>query len=329
MTWFAFQDPWMLGLLALLPLLVWRHHRRPAAALAYSRLPTGAGRAWRLHLPFYLRLAALALLIVAVARPQRGFAWEESMTEGIDIQLALDLSGSMGAEDFGSTDRLTVAKRVVRDFVAGRPADRIGLTVFAGAAMTRAPLTADHRMVDELVRDLELHTLPDGTAIGDAMAAAAARLKESAAESKVLVLVTDGANNAGAVDPASAAAICDGLGIRIYTVAVGRGGRVTVPVQMQNPLTGQVELRKVNVLMRVDRELLRRIAERTGGRYFEATDRAGLEAAFASVDQLERTPLESRRWVRYRETFPPLAVVALGLILLPIAATAAGITVEP
>jgi Ca-activated chloride channel homolog len=158
---------------------------------------------------------------VALARPQLGYAWEESLTEGIDIQIALDVSGSMAAEDFVPENRLAVAKDVVRRFVAGRTGDRIGLTVFSGSAITRAPLTTDRRMLDLLVRSLEINTQMDGTAIGVALATAAASLQDSEAKSRVIVLVTDGVNNAGAIDPLSAAAVSDGLGIRVYTVGVG------------------------------------------------------------------------------------------------------------
>ncbi|HEY4596826.1 MAG TPA: VWA domain-containing protein, partial [Thermoanaerobaculia bacterium] len=167
---------WLLLLLAA-PLLAWAHHRRSSlGALTYSRLPGAGGRprgAWRLHLPFYARLLAFVCLVLALSRPQLGYSWEESLTEGIDIQLVLDISGSMGAEDFQPKDRLTVAKQVVKEFVAGRTGDRIGVTVFSGAAMTRAPLTTDRDMLGLIVDSVELNSLPDGTAIGVALASAA------------------------------------------------------------------------------------------------------------------------------------------------------------
>ncbi|HVS03884.1 MAG TPA: VWA domain-containing protein [Thermoanaerobaculia bacterium] len=324
-------DPWFLLLLALLPLLVWRHHRRwSPGALTFSRLPRGAARGWRLHLPFYCRLAALALLVLALGRPQLGYAWEETETEGIDIQLVLDVSGSMGAEDFAPRNRLTVAKEVIAGFVADRPGDRIGLVVFAGTSLTKAPPTTDRRMLAELIADVELHSLPDGTAIGMALASAAARLQGSPAESRVIVLVTDGDNNAGQIDPDSAAAVCDGLGIKVYTVAVGtQDGPVILPVPSRNPLTGELEIRRVPWHVRVDEELLARIAARTGGEFFRATDPQALHEIFAAIDELERTPLEVRRLVRYREVFQPLAWGALALLLAPLAATAVGVTAEP
>ncbi len=330
MSWPHFATPWALLLLAGLPALAWLHHRRPALGqLAYSRLPQRARGGWRLHLPFYLRLAALALLVIALARPQRGYAWEESLTEGIDIQIVLDISGSMGAEDFAPKDRLHVAKQVVKDFIARRPADRIGVVVFSGAALTRAPLTTDRRMLELLVDSLELHTLPDGTAIGVGLASGAARLRDSDAKSKVLVLVTDGVNNAGEIDPLSAAAVCEGLGIKVYTVGVGKRGRAYIPMPVQNPITGQREVRRVLMNSEVDEELLQAIAERTGGRFFRATDAAALEQGFAAIDELEKTPLRVKRYVRYREAFAPLAWAGLALLIAPLGAAALGATAEP
>jgi len=327
-------DPaWLLLLLAV-PLLAWSHHRlSPFGALTYSRLPTsrkGVGGGWRLHLPFYARLLALACLVVALARPQLGYAWEESLTEGIDIEIVLDISGSMGAEDFKPKDRLTVAKRVVRDFVAGRPGDRIGIVVFSGGAMTRAPLTTDRAMLDTIIDNIQLNALPDGTAIGVALANAAARLKDSQAKSKVIVLVTDGINNAGEIDPISAAAVCEGLGIKVYTVGVGGSqSMVPVPFPQRDPVTGRTFVRKVLMNLPVDEKLLRTIADRTGGEYFLATDPESLQRIFQEIDRLEKTPLQVKRYVRYREAFPPLAWAALGLLALPFATALLRITAEP
>lgn len=287
---------WLLLLLAL-PLLAWNHHRRGAlGALTYSRLPLeGKVRgAWRLHLPFYARLLALGCLVVALARPQLGYAWEESLTEGIDIEIVLDISGSMGAEDFQPKNRLTVAKQVVRDFVAGRPGDRVGFVVFAGAAMTRAPLTTDRQMLDLMIDAVELNTLPDGTAIG------------------------------------VAAAICDGLGIKVYTIGVGGAtGRVPVPLPTVDPITGEKVMRRYMMDLPVDEPLLRQIAKRTGGQYYKATDREALERVFAEIDQLEKTPLQVKRYVRYQEVFPPLVWAGVGFLLLPFLTAGARVTAEP
>jgi Ca-activated chloride channel family protein len=326
---------WLLLLLALPP-LAWAHHRRSSlGALTYSRLPAagGTGRgsrgAWRLHLPFYARLAALACLVLALARPQLGYAWEESLTEGIDIQLVLDVSGSMGAEDFKPRNRLTVAKQVVKEFIAGRPGDRIGVIIFSGAAMTRSPLTTDRDMLGLIVDSVELSSLPDGTAIGEALASAAARLKGSQAKTKIVVLVTDGANNAGAIDPVSAAALCKGLGIKVYTIGVGLASQVMLPLPVQDLVTGQTVTRRFQVKVPVDEPLLRQIAGRTGGQFYRATDRESLRRIFQSIDRLEKTPLQVKRYVRYREAFPPLVWAGLALLLLPLATAGLQVTAEP
>lgn len=331
MSWLPhFQLPLALLMLAGLPLLALRHHARPALGeLVYTRLPRGSRHGFALHLPFYARLAALGCLIVALARPQLGYSWEESQTEGIDIEIALDISGSMGAEDFQPKDRLTVAKEVVKDFIGKRPADRIGIVVFSGAALTRAPLTTDRAMLNLLVDSVELNSLPDGTAIGVAIASAAARLKDSSAKSKVVVLVTDGVNNAGEIDPVSAAAVAKGLGIKVYTIGVGTEGRAPVPVPVTNPLTGEREIRRVPMNLQVDEALLQQIAERTGGRFYRATDQDALRTVFADIDRLEKTPLAVKRYVRYREAFMPLAWAALLLVVFPLPLVLAGWTAEP
>ncbi len=324
-----FHDPLWLWALVGVPLLVAWRARRGSAALAISRVPDRAGGVWRLHLPFASRCLAFTLVIVALARPQLGYSWEENLTEGIDIQIALDISGSMGAEDFQPKNRLEVAKRVVNDFIDQRRVDRLGLTVFSGAAMTRSPLTTDRQMLHFLVDAVELNTLPDGTAIGLALANATARLKDSQAKSKVIVLVTDGVNNAGAVDPASASAIAEGLGVKVYTVGVGTAGRVPVPLPMQNPRTGRREIQRVLMNVEVDEELLRQIADRTGGRFFKATDESALRRIFEEIDELERTPIATKTFVRYEETFQPLAWAALALLLLPLLMGCVDWTVEP
>lgn len=323
-------SPAWLALLALLPLLAWRHHRAgPAGAMTYSRLPARSAGRWRLHLPFYLRLAALVLLVVGLARPRLGYAWEESLTEGIDIEIVLDVSGSMGAEDFEPKNRLAVAKEVVKDFVSGRSGDRIGLIAFSGAALTLAPLTTDRQMLRFLVDSLEIGGLPRGTAIGVALATAAARLRDSEAESRVVVLVTDGVSNAGEIDPRSAAALCEGLGIRVYTIGVGSDRPAPVPVALGDPAMRRPVVDRVVRRMPVDEGLLREIAERTGGRFYRATDREMLAGVFAEIDRLETTELQVKRFVRHREAFQPLAWSGLALLLLPLAAAAFGVSAEP
>lgn len=322
--------PAWLALLLLVPALAWLHHRKPQLGpITYSRLPAGPSGAWRLHLPFYLRLLALGFLAVALARPQLGYTWEESLTEGIDILIALDVSGSMGAEDFKPKNRLAVAKQVLRRFVAGRRADRIGMVVFSGSVLTRSPLTTDRSMLDFLIDSAQLNAAPDGTAIGVALASSAARLKDSTAKTKVVVLVTDGVNNAGEIDPASAAALCKGLGVKVYTIGVGAQSRVRVPMPVTDPVTGERTTRYAFLNAPVDEPLLGRIAARTGGRFYKATDRESLEAIFADIDRLERTPLKVRRYVRYREAFAPFAWVGAGLLFLPLFAAALKLTCQP
>lgn len=330
----SFQDPWILAGLLLLPLLAFLRHRgRAYGALTYSSLGTGraarsASGTWRLHLPFYLRLLALGLLLVAAARPQLGFALEENQTEGIDIQVVLDISGSMAAEDFQPRNRLTVAKDVMKEFVDKRRGDRVGIVVFAGQALTKAPLTTDHQMLQLMLDSIELHSLPDGTAIGMALAAAAARLKDSEAKTKVIVLVTDGVNNRGAIDPDSAAAVCEGLGIKVYTVGVGTRGVVPVPMRMVDAL-GRERIQRMSMEVEVDEELLQRIAERTDGQFFQAIDPESLRSIFAEIDQLETTPMQVKRYVRYREAFQPFAWAALVLLFLPLLPALLGVFVEP
>ncbi|MCZ6507766.1 MAG: VWA domain-containing protein [Acidobacteria bacterium] len=324
-----FHDPAWLWLLFLIPLLIWWRWHRGTGALRVSRLPDSAGGAWRLHVPFAVRGLAFALLVLALARPQLGYSWDESLTKGIDIQIALDISGSMAAEDFQPKNRLEVAKRVVNDFIDRRPADRIGLTIFSGAAMTRSPLTTDRRMLHFLVDTIELDSLPDGTAIGLGLANATARLKDSSAKSKVIVLVTDGVNNAGAIDPASATAIAKGLAVKVYTVGVGTAGRVYVPLPMQDPRTGRREVRRVLMDVEVDEELLRQIAERTGGRFFKASNETALREIFAEIDQLEKTEIATKTYIRYEEAFQPLVWGALALLLLPLLISTLNLTVEP
>ncbi|HYH47561.1 MAG TPA: VWA domain-containing protein [Thermoanaerobaculia bacterium] len=322
---------WLLLLLAL-PILAWAHHRRQRrgalGALTYSRLPaTGRRGAWRLHLPFYARLLALGCLVAALARPQLGLAWEESLTEGIDIVVALDISGSMGAPDF-HPDRLTVAKQVVKDFVAGRPGDRLGLVVFSGTAMVRAPLTTDRRMLDQLIDALEITPLGDGTAIGVALANSAARLRDGQAKSKVVLLVTDGESNAGQVDPLTAASLCRGLGIKVYTIGVGAAsGKVVVPLPVM--VDGRRMVQKVPMRVPVDEPLMRKIAGLTGGQFYRATDGESLQRVFQEIDRLEKTPLLVKRYVRFREASPPLLWAGLGLLLLPLAAAGLRVTAEP
>ena len=313
-----FADPRYLLLLLLLPPFVWWYAaraRRAAGAMRYSavdRLQRADRRRtgrWR-HLLFGLRLFALVLLIVAFARPQTGVTAEDVSAEGIDIVLALDLSSSMLAEDL-EPNRIGAARQVAADFVRGRLNDRIGLVVFAGEAFTQAPLTLDHRVVTTLIEELEVGIIEDGTAIGMGLATAVKRLGDSSAESKVIVLLTDGQNNRGAIDPATAAQMAQALGVRIYAVGAGTRGAARVPVD--DPRFGR---RYVSMQVDIDEEALEEMAALTGGRYFRATDRESLEHVYEEIDALETTEIEMTSFTRYGELFHLPLGAGLGLLLL-------------
>lgn len=315
---YRFADPLYLLLLLLLPALVWWYAtraRRAVGAMRYSavgRLRRADGRRtgrWR-HLLFGLRLLALASLLVAFARPQTGVTAEDVSTEGIDIVLALDLSSSMLAEDL-EPNRIGAARQVAADFVRGRRNDRIGLVVFAGEAFTQAPLTLDHRVVATLIEDLEVGVIEDGTAIGMGLATAVKRLGDSTAESKVIVLLTDGQNNRGAIDPSTAAQMAQALGVRIYAVGAGTRGAARVPVD--DPLFGR---RYVSMQVDIDDEALEELASVTGGRYFRATDRESLERVYEEIDALETTEIEMTSFTQYGELFHWPLAAGLGLLLI-------------
>jgi Ca-activated chloride channel family protein len=254
---------------------------------------------------------ALALAVAAVARPQQGVSQSETETRGVDIMLALDISPSMAAQDFRPSNRLGVAKETARDFVKQRPHDRIGLVAFAATAFTQCPLTLDHSALIELLDALDFGLAEDGTAIGMGLATAVSGLRESKTPSKVVILLTDGQNNRGAIDPSTAADLAHALGIRVYTVLVGRGGVVPVPVD--DPLLGQrIEM----VRMDVDEGSLRDIASRTGGRFFRAQDSETLSQIYSAIDRLERAPIKSIEYREYRDLGPLLLGAAAILILL-------------
>lgn len=313
---FRFENPWVLGLLSLVPLVAWVRHRvgrRRTGALRYSAVDTvratNEGRVrWAHRVPGALRLLALGLVVVALARPQTGISTESVSTRGIDIVLALDVSSSMLAEDL-EPNRLDAAEAVAADFVHGRRNDRIGLVAFAGQAFTQAPLTLDYGVVTELLGELRTGMIEDGTAVGMGLATAVKRLQASDAKSKVVILLTDGRNNRGEIGPVTAAQMAQALGVRVYTI--GAGSRGTARVPLDDPRRGRVY---VNMRVDVDEPTLQRIAELTGGRYFRATDRESLSEIYEEIDQLERTKVEVNNYTRYAERFGP--VLALGLLLL-------------
>jgi len=315
---FRFATPWVLLLLPLCVLAVWLMSRRRRRGDARLRLPMaslrlGAGSSpWvRLErLMPWLRGLVLILLVLALARPQSGARIENISTLGVDIVVALDISGSMRAEDFQPDNRLAVALRTVERFVEGRPNDRIGLVVFAALATTRCPLTQDHEMLRQFLAQVDFAPREqDGTALGMGLATAVNRLRESSAESKVVVLVTDGVNNTGQIGPKAAAEAARALEIKVHTVGVGTEGLAPVPVDTP----WGVQYRQVQV--ELDEELLTAIAEKTGAQYFRATDAASLEVIFDTIDSLEKTRIESRVRVLYSELFL-LALIPAGLLLL-------------
>src|SRR5262245_57569354 len=294
MDWggFRFQDPvwlWMALLAPLAVLAAWRRERQARAILfpGVARLkgrPGGPRVALR-HAPLVLTSLGLVIAAVALARPQQGTLREQVTTRGVDIVVALDVSGSMAAEDFQPRNRLAVAKQVVAEFVRRRPSDRIGLVVFAGQSLTKSPPTTDAAVLLRQLDDVRLDMLPDGTAIGSGLATALTRLRRSKAKSRVIVLVTDGANHAGEIDPATATDLARALEVRVYTIGVGRGGLVPMPVAVQDPFTGKTVKQTRDVEVQIDEALLKRIAQGTGGEFFRATDSATLREVFAHVDR--------------------------------------------
>lgn len=319
---FDFHSPAALWLLLLVPLVLW-WGRKEKATRAVLRFPAAAalarsGRGVRSYfawLPSTARLVALVLAVLALARPQqRDVRTRDLSVEGIDIMLALDLSTSMEAGDFRPQNRLHVAKEVLTEFIAGRSNDRIGLVVFAGAAYTQAPLTLDYGVLKEVVRQLRTRVLEDGTAIGDALATSLNRLRDSDAKSRVVVLITDGDNNSGKISPRDAAAMGKSLGIPIYTILVGKGGKVPFP-QGQD-LFGNTAWREMEIP--INPKLLAEIAESTGGEYYRATDRESLKQGLQKVlDSLERSKLmEGGAAANYREEFHPFLLWAFALFAL-------------
>ena len=312
-----FANPKLLWLLLLVPaLIVWYilRHKKQEASLSFSdlkgmvKLPK-TWKAYLRHLLFALKMAALTLLIVALARPQSSSTNSTSNIEGIDIVLAMDVSGSMLARDL-KPDRLTAAKNVASDFVQGRPGDRMGLVIFSGETFTQVPLTTDHGVMLNMLAEMKNGLIDDGTAIGDGLATAISRLKDSEAISKVVILLTDGMNNAGSVDPYTAAEIAKLYGIRVYTIGVGSFG--TAPYPVQTPFGTQIQQIKVEI----DERLLSTIANSTGGKYFRATSNQKLDEIYQEIDQLERSKIEVTEFRRLHEEFYPLVAWALALLLL-------------
>lgn len=317
MNMFRWADPyWLWGLLLLIPAIgiyIWREPKR-YPALAVSSLarfaPKAAGWKVRLrHLLFVLELLVLALWIVAAARPQSGSSVRNINVNALDIMLVLDISGSMQAIDFQPNNRLYVAKQVLTEFIKSRKEDRIGLVCFAHDAYTQCPLTFDYNILIEFLDQVDFGDIPDGTAIGMALAGAANRLRESDAKTKLIILLTDGVNNRGEIDPITAAELCSTLGIKAYTVGVGKEGIVQYAVD--DPVFGK---RLVQRRSEIDIPTLQKIASITGGKFYRAQDADALHKIYEEISDLEKTPVEVEQTVRYHDLYQwPLA---LGLLLL-------------
>ena len=296
--------------------IVWyvlRHKKQEASVRfsdlkGFAKLPK-SWKAYLRHLLFALKMAALALLIVALARPQSSSTNSTSNIEGIDIVMAMDVSGSMLARDL-KPDRLTAAKTVASDFVKDRPGDRMGLVIFSGETFTQVPLTTDHGVMLNMLGEMKNGLIEDGTAIGDGLATAVSRLKDSEAVSKVVILLTDGLNNAGSVDPYTAAEMAKLFGVRVYTIGVGSYG--TAPYPVQTPFGTQIQQMKVEI----DEKLLASVAGMTGGKYFRATSNQKLDEVYQEIDKLERSKIEVTEFRRLHEEFYPLVAWALALLLL-------------
>jgi Ca-activated chloride channel family protein len=258
------------------------------------------------HVLFALRAVAIALLVFVLARPQKTDNFQNITTEGIDIVLTLDISGSMLARDF-KPDRLEASKNVATEFISGRPYDRMGLVVFSGESFTQCPLTTDHAVLINLMRELKSGMIEDGTAIGNGLATAVNRIKDSDSKSKVIILLTDGVNNRGDVAPTTAADIAKTYGIRVYTIGVGTQGMAPYPVQTPYGLQYQ------NMPVEIDEPILREIASKTGGKYFRATDNDKLTQVYLEIDKLEKSKIDVRQFTRKEEKFLPIALLAFAL----------------
>ena len=314
---FEFANPnYFLLLVLLVPMILWYifREKKSHADLQFSSLKVfktikHTGRLWLRHVLFALQVLAILFLVVALARPQSSNSWETYTSEGIDIVLALDISGSMLARDF-NPDRLEAAKEVATKFILERPQDKIGLVVFAGESFTQCPLTTDQAVLVNLLREVKSGMIEDGTAIGLGLANAVNRLKDSPAKSKVVILLTDGVNNRGSVAPVTAAELAKTYGIRVYTVGVGTYGEAPYPVQ--TPFGVQMQ----NVPVEIDEEVLQQIALLTGGEYFRATDNDKLQQIYQQIDKLEKSKIEVKHFSKKEEQYFLFGLIGMCLLLV-------------
>lgn len=312
----TFKHPDLLWLgLVILPMVAYYIflQSKNRAEFRYSNVSASEGaeadfKSKLIHVPFVFRMLVVGLLVVVLARPQSTSSWQDVTAEGIDIIMAIDISGSMLAEDF-KPNRLEAAKKVAQAFIGNRPNDRLGLVVFAGESFTQCPLTTDHSVILNLFNDVKSGMLEDGTAIGMGLATSIKRLKDSEAISKVVILLTDGDNNSGSIAPGTAAEIAKEFGIRVYTIGVGTKGMAPMPYP--GPF-GRTQYQDVEV--KINEELLTRIADITGGQYFRATDNSSLEAVYAEIDELEKSKIDVTEYRKRKEEFLPFAILALVLL---------------
>ena len=314
----TFASPGYLFLLLLLvPIVgwyVWKLRKTQASVQLSSTVSLQSQaksvRVWMIHIPFVLRVAAVLLLSLALARPQLSNRWQSESTEGIDIMMALDISGTMLGEDL-KPNRLEAAKAVATEFVLSRPNDQIGLVVFAGESFTQCPLTVDHAVLVNLFNSVKFGMIEDGTAIGLGLANAVNRMKDSQTKSKVVILLTDGSNNRGDIDPQTAAEIAKTFGIRVYAIGVG-----SYSDQVRVPIHTPYGIQYGTMSSEFDETTLRKIAQMTGGEYFRATDNNSLRAIYQQIDQLEKTKIRVREYSKRTEHFMPFLMAALVCLLL-------------
>ena len=316
-----FKNPiFFLLLLVLVPYIVWYVLRfkqslpslKVPDTTKYVKVPK-TFRLYLMHLPFLLRIVLISLVVCILARPQSKHSWSNADVEGIDIMLAVDVSTSMLAQDF-KPNRVEALKEIAQRFIEKRPNDNMGLTIFAGDAYTQCPLTTDHTVLMNLYNSVDCNmaargVIDDGTAIGDGIMNAILRLKESQAKSKVIILLTDGVNNAGNISPQTAAEIAKKYGVRIYTIGIGRNGMAPYPTGMGGTVMVPVE---------IDEETMTKISRETGGQYFRAQKNAELDAIYQDIDKLERTKFSVKQFSRRGELYMPFAIAAMIVLLLEI-----------
>lgn len=321
MNGIAFAEPLFLYLLIIVPAMIVLYILKQQKVTASVRMPglqsfVEAGTTFRhylRHIFFALRVIAITLLIIVLARPQKTDRFQNVSTEGIDIMLVQDISGSMLSRDF-KPDRIEAAKNIATEFISGRPYDRIGLVVFSGESFTQCPLTTDHAVLINLLREIQSGMIEDGTAIGMGLVTAVNRIKDSPSKSKVIILLTDGVNNKGEIAPATAAGIAKTFGIRVYTIGVGTQGMAPYPVQTPYGIQYQ------DMPVEIDEGILQEISQMTGGKYFRATDNDSLEKIYKEIDKLEKSKIDVKQFSRKEEKYLLPALIAFFLLVIEITA---------